>query len=599
MEKSICKSYVIKAFNNQILDLTCHPGSWSMKDPPMKQESYFYGEEVYFTQKAQEGGFVEIPNLEFVDDGNEAMTEYTYFDVEDTLKKSHRHRRTTIIGEDYLIHSANGTGSGFVISETPKLDIIDFLASAENYCPKLNDLFCLFRENLNMFQFDAREKISEVYIPVTQPYEGSFNDFRHASYQEENQFKVIGNNQTNYDAWSELIMGPANYIFSCKSQSGWRTYMYTGHSIIVVGAERFRGVVYPADEVIYSVGDVSTFNFHAVSRPVVNLQWRKFPVKLENTLTRIICRTDFGDAALVSATYHSARGVKVREVTIGEFQEIYQNGKCYFKKVVLSSYKQGPTIDKGKIDLPVEFVVLGRDRKCVCGARIPASRSELGGILSRKCDKCTYGGRSNRPWNIVKDIPVLADVQMGCIPIPRRAILVTDLFEADVQLTSVRNDPMYGMNSRDTNMLLYEAIKGAGAYCMSYVGKLVVCYNYHYHVISQKIRVVAIQDRFHIGVHLVDRLNLTRGSGVAREVPTVTLSKVGMSYSSQQMKWDMVEVQGDKRVKVVTSFVVKICNLVPDRLVKPVGRFEHFYQVLGLLVLVRSTPEGVCFSPLV
>jgi len=188
---------------------------------------------------------------------------------------------------------------------------------------------------------------------------------------------------------------------------------------------------------------------------------------------------------------------------------------------------------------------------------------------------------------------------MGCIPIPRRTILVTDLFEADVQLTSVRNDPMYGMNSRDTNMLLYEAIKGAGAYCMSYVGKLVVCYNYHYHVISQKVRVVAIQDRFHIGVHLVDRLNLTRGSGVAREVPTVTLSKVGMSYSSQQMKWDMVEVQGDKRVKVVTSFVVKICNLVPDRLVKPVGRFEHFYQVLDLLVLVRSTPEGVCFSPLV
>jgi hypothetical protein len=106
-----------------------------------------------------------------------------------------------------------------------------------------------------------------------------------------------------YTDWAQIVVGEVVYFFSCESKSGWITYKYTSFGIHPVGTQKFRGVGYTHDKVIYCVDKLPETAVWQGEEVICNLQWQKFPVRYTPQLTRLVCRRYNGGHAIVQAVY--------------------------------------------------------------------------------------------------------------------------------------------------------------------------------------------------------------------------------------------------------------------------------------------------------
>lgn len=266
-----------------------------------------------------------LEDLPISDDGPEDVEDVS--NVEETTVKYARVSTILTSGNKCFLSAANRTCGvlELQIDADVQADTHDQLRKQR--APRVADIHVLLQNRLVGFQTLAHERIIDFWLPMMEPYGGELNDFRDASYEELKGRRIIGNSERNYAEWAELDVGEPFYFFSCKSISGWYTYLYTGPAVYCVGRERFRGLAFERDDVVYSLDKLGSFVLNEYNRPIVNLVWQKYPIRDDKVLSRIVCRTDDGGVICAYSMYCAQQGQWSSRVTIEQIRELYNQGK--------------------------------------------------------------------------------------------------------------------------------------------------------------------------------------------------------------------------------------------------------------------------------
>jgi len=225
-------------------------------------------------------------------------------------------------GNRNFIQCVNTTCPDLICSFDDHVTEILHASNVSNVIPAIEDLFVLFQETLVWKQGPQRSNVTEFDVPIFQPFGGSLDDFSSSTYQERSSVRVLGNTGADYTKWAEINLGDPLFIFSCLSIDGWFTYVYTGITVRCIGRTKFSGVCFGHDEVIYSLKDVQSLVMLDQRRPVVNVNWRPYPITDATKLTRIVCRSSTGDDVFVHSVLKSD-SPWISQCTIEELSQMY------------------------------------------------------------------------------------------------------------------------------------------------------------------------------------------------------------------------------------------------------------------------------------
>lgn len=229
-------------------------------------------------------------------------------------------------GQKRLINCVNLFSKDLFVNYDHMMSLTEFEFEKEHNKPEVEDLQVLLQKHLKWTQTEFREEIVEMYVPIFQPYGASLDDFNDAKFTEDRGFCLLGNCEKSYTAWAEIQTGDTIFIFSCRSQSGWYTYVYTGSIVRCISRTKFRGFGFENDSVIYSLEDVSEILFTDSYKPVVNLSWSMFPVLEHDGLRRIICRRDDNEHVVLNSVYDH-KGQWSSKCVIADLKNLYEQGR--------------------------------------------------------------------------------------------------------------------------------------------------------------------------------------------------------------------------------------------------------------------------------
>jgi len=77
----------------------------------------------------------------------------------------------------------------------------------------MEDLQVILQESLVWTQTAKRERITEVFVPIFQPYGASQDDFENAKFTEDTGYCLFGNCSESYSAWAEINPGRTVFFF--------------------------------------------------------------------------------------------------------------------------------------------------------------------------------------------------------------------------------------------------------------------------------------------------------------------------------------------------------------------------------------------------
>jgi hypothetical protein len=311
---------------DEMPELLCGPLSWSLRSQTKKVVG-------------PDNKLIDIPlkTMRYTQevDLNKIMLKYEHnpltaddaFDVEkNTIECAKRQTRQTS-GQRMFISTVNTTCGNLFVEYASQLRPSEYAIQVPERQPRMADIHVLYQSHLMWKQGSDREIVTDVYLPICEPYGGAMDDFSNATFEEEGGRRVFGTAGVNYTEWAELDVGMPVFLFSCYSVSGWYTYLYSGPVVRCVGREKFRGIVFERDEVIYSLDSVSSFKLNDVNRPIVNLNWKKYPMTCDGTIHRVVCRNGEGDSVIVCSTFSASRGIWPSKCTIEQIQEMYKDGR--------------------------------------------------------------------------------------------------------------------------------------------------------------------------------------------------------------------------------------------------------------------------------
>jgi len=322
-------SHFVKRIGDELPELTCGPLAWSLRD---KTRVFRYATTI------DESSTVPVrreENVSRVSDNIEELlgkvnvgleTDQDIMDVEATTTRFCCSQRVQTRAQKIFISVVNYTCGSLYVEYAASLPQSDFAIESVKRLPDMRDMQVLLHPGLQWQQGEFSEFVEEVYIPMFEPFGGSLCDFADATFEEQQARRVFGTVGPTYTEWAEFETGATLFIFSCRSQSGWYTYLYTGVAVRCIGRAKFRGMVFERDEVIYSLDDVEQFKLFDHDRPVVNFHWRKYPFVLDGTVHRVVCR----DMERGHVVLYAASGVRNKwpsKCTIEDVMAKYNEGK--------------------------------------------------------------------------------------------------------------------------------------------------------------------------------------------------------------------------------------------------------------------------------
>jgi len=306
--------------------------AWSLKDPARQVQYNAIEKEISYIphgkvdpQKVKLGHFSDREDCSILDEEESSMIDAS--DVELNMMLAAKRSRTQTRAQKIFIQVVNTTCGQLFVDFPNGLRQSEFDFALKEFQPEMTDCHVLLQEHLKWRQGKNREKVDEVFAPMYEPFGGMMSDFSSATYQERGGIRVFGNSEMDYTEWAEVNVGAPAYIFSVHSESGWYTYIYTGLYVHCIGREKFRGIAFSHDEVIYSIDPVPVLKLRDENRVVVSLNWQKYPIPEGNVLHRVVCRTRGGDHVVVGSSYSGMEGSWASKCTLSQLQELYAEGK--------------------------------------------------------------------------------------------------------------------------------------------------------------------------------------------------------------------------------------------------------------------------------
>lgn len=323
-------SHRVSPLKDDFPELKTSPKGWSLKGTEREIFPTFYETEssVLPGITRMVGGLSSDESSQYLDfdEPPGQYEEHVVGDMEGDLTGQYKRTRFQTVGQRRLINCVNLYSVGLYVDYSDMMTIQEYEHVLKTEVAQMEDLQVILQESLVWTQTAKRERITEVFVPIFQPYGASQDDFENAKFTEDTGYCLFGNCSESYSAWAEINPGRTVFFFSCYSESGWYTYLYTGECVHCIGRQKFRGFAFENDEVIYSMEDTKEMMFFDHYKPVVNLNWTVFPLSDCPGLKRIVCKRNGQDHVVLNAIYNRT-DEWASKWRISDLREMYFQGQ--------------------------------------------------------------------------------------------------------------------------------------------------------------------------------------------------------------------------------------------------------------------------------